>query len=68
MLKELLPSSLCEIIDARFAEEFIYELRVRCNKPIYINYKNSYIPLKNNNGNKYFIVFNFLSSLTKLWN
>lgn len=51
MLKDLLPISICEILNSRFADEYIYELRIRCNKPIYINYKNTYIPLKNDSGN-----------------
>lgn len=50
MLKEILPPSLGSLIDNRYRYEDIYEIRIRCNMPIVINYLNRYEPLRNING------------------
>lgn len=50
MLKELFPSSLGALIEDRFNFRDIYEIRIRSNKPIIINYLNRFVQIKNEKG------------------
>lgn len=45
MLFNILPEWLFNIISKNFIMEFVFEIRIRVNKPIVINYKGSYVPL-----------------------
>ena len=38
-MKNLLPTWLYLAISKEFPEEFVYELRVRLNKPLLVNFK-----------------------------
>lgn len=49
MVGEILPYEISEIIKSRFNEFGIYEIRVRANKPIMINYYGDYIELRDKN-------------------
>lgn len=46
MIKRLFPFSVAELITARFNLTGIYEIRIRTEKPIYINYFGEYVPLR----------------------
>ncbi len=39
MLYNILPEWLYELINKKFVSEYVYEIRIRINKPIVINYK-----------------------------
>lgn len=49
MFKEIFPESLAELIASRFNICGIYELRIRAEKPIYVNYFGEYLPLRDKN-------------------
>lgn len=46
MIKRLFPFSVAELITSRFSLAGIYEIRIRTEKPIYINYFGEYVPLR----------------------
>lgn len=45
MLYDILPEWLYNLINKNYLYEYIYEIRIRINKPIVINYKGKYIVL-----------------------
>ncbi len=45
MLYNILPEWLYNLIGKNFVLEFVYEIRVRLNKPILINYKGNFVAL-----------------------
>lgn len=49
MIKEIFPLSLAELITTRFNMAGVYELRIRAEKPLYINYYGEYLPLRDKN-------------------
>ena len=49
MLRDILPDWLYKIITENYLLDNIYEIRIRLEKPIIINYKGAYIRLKANN-------------------
>ena len=49
MIEELFPSDLTNLLSSRFNISGLYEIRVRAEKPIYINYFGDYVPLRDKN-------------------
>ena len=49
MIKDILPEALAELILAQYSFAGIYELRIRTDKPIYINYFGDFLPLRGEN-------------------
>lgn len=54
MLRALFPPEICKLINSRFNMSGVYEIRVRIDKPIYINYYGEYIALKGEFGEVYY--------------
>lgn len=50
MLCNILPDWLYKIIAEKYRLDNVYEIRIRLNKPIMVNYQGDYIQLKVNNG------------------
>ena len=46
MFKEIFPKELAELLTLRFNLSGIYELRIRTEKPLYVNYFGEYLPLR----------------------
>lgn len=46
MVEDIFPTELSNLLVCRFNQNGIYEIRVRCDKPIYINYYGEYIPIR----------------------
>lgn len=46
MIKELFPSELVNLIISRFNQSGVYEIRIRENRPIFINYFGDYVELR----------------------
>lgn len=54
MIKNLFPIDILNLLSNNFNFNGIYEVRVRINKPIYINYFGEYVSLKSKSGERIF--------------
>ena len=58
-MKNLLPTWLYLAITKDFPEEYVYELRIRKNKPLQVNFKGRIFELKIGDGFKNEIYYSF---------